>query len=104
MYIQGSFSLMSPAALLQTLSQEQRTAHIEARRAGSTASVWLSEGLVVAATCDDHEGPEAVYRMVAWPDGIFRVRAAAETAPATMVASAEELLLEAARRRDELAL
>jgi hypothetical protein len=101
MFLQGTFSLMSAAALIQTLCQEQRSVRIEARHGGCSAYVWLADGLVIAATCEGREGAEAIYRLVGWADGDFHVRAAAPDTPAMMMASAEELLLEAARRRDE---
>lgn len=104
MYLQGTFSLMSAASLIQVLCQEERNVWIEARRDTSSAAVWLADGMVIAAICDAYEGPEAVYRLVNWPDGQFQVRVAPEGSPAMMIASAEELLLEAARRRDEFAL
>lgn len=101
MMLQGSFALMSPAALIQTLCQEQRTATIIANRTGATARVWIVDGLVVGARCNEFRDEEAVYRIAQWPDGIFTVSAGAASAQATMVADAESLLLEAARRRDE---
>lgn len=104
MFLQGSFGMISPAGLIQALCQEQRAARIEARHGGSSASVWLADGFVIAASCDGLDGPEAVYRLVGWPDGMFRVSVSPDDTPATMAASPEELLLEAARRRDEPAM
>ncbi|MBX0329217.1 DUF4388 domain-containing protein [Oscillochloris sp. ZM17-4] len=101
MILQGSFALMSPAALIQTLCQEQRTVTIRASRAGSKAEVWVMDGIIVGARCDEHTDEEAIYRMAQWPDGVFTVSAGAANAPETMAADAETLLLEAARQRDE---
>ncbi len=103
MGLQGSFALMSPAALIQTLCQEQRTVTIRARRPGSTATIWVISGILVGARCDEHTDEEAVYRLAQWPNGVFAVTAGAADAPETMAADAESLLLEAARRRDEAA-
>ncbi|NNJ11263.1 DUF4388 domain-containing protein [Chloroflexales bacterium ZM16-3] len=101
MILQGSFALMSPAALIQTLCQEQRTVTIRANRAGSKVSVWVMDGIIVGARYDEHTDEEAIYRLAHWPDGVFTVVAGAANAPETMAADAESLLLEAARQRDE---
>lgn len=99
--IRGTFSLLSPATLLQALCYEQRSAFVAARRDQATAAVWISDGMIVGARCESLDGPEAVYRLAGWSDGSFIVTPARDDAPATMAASCEELLLEAARRRDE---
>ncbi|NTU82662.1 MAG: DUF4388 domain-containing protein [Chloroflexales bacterium] len=100
-YMRGTFSLLSPAALLQALCQEQRSAFVAARHGQATAAIWIAEGLIVGARCEDLDGPEAVYRLAGWGEGQFLVTQARDDAPATMAATCEELLLEAARRRDE---
>jgi hypothetical protein len=101
MYVHGSFSLLSPATLLQAFCQEQRSVYLAARLGSSAAAIWIWEGLIVAATCEGLEGPEAVYRIVSWDSGLFTVAPVYHSPPVTMAATCEELLLEAARRRDE---
>jgi hypothetical protein len=61
------------------------------------------EGLIVAASYADAANEEAVYRWLAWDSGQFRLTPL-PTTPATsaMMGVWEELVLEAARRRDEL--
>jgi hypothetical protein len=101
MYMHGSFSLLSPATLLQAFCQEQRSVYLAARQGAAAATIWIWEGLIVAATCDGIDGPEAVYRLAGWETGLFTVAPVYTSPPATMAATCEELLLEAARRRDE---
>ena len=100
-YLRGTFALLSPAALLQALCQEQRSAYMVAQQGVTRAAVWITEGLIVGARCEELDGPEAVYRLVSWNEGRFLVTTARDDAPGTMAATCEELLLEAARRRDE---
>jgi hypothetical protein len=102
MFIQGSLSLLSAASLIQIFCQEQRSVQMLVRHKEQTALLTIAEGMIVAAHCDQVRGPEAVYRMVSWPDGLFHVKPL-ELPPALieMEGSWEELLLEAARRRDE---
>jgi hypothetical protein len=101
MYLHGSFSLLSPATLIQAFCQEQRSVYLAARLGPTAAAIWIWEGLIVAATCDGIDGPEAVYRLAGWESGLFTVAPVYSSPPATMAATCEELLLEAARRRDE---
>jgi hypothetical protein len=101
MFLQGSFSTISAAALIQTLCNERRAAQIEAWREKAVARVCLDEGFIIAAHCEGRDGPEAVFRLIDWPDGLFRVVRLPENVRVTMSAPPEELLLEAARRRDE---
>ncbi|MFQ3663496.1 MAG: DUF4388 domain-containing protein [Chloroflexaceae bacterium] len=101
MFLQGSFSTISAAALIQTLCNERRAVQIEAWRDKATACICLEEGVVIAAQCEGHEGPEAIFRLVDWPDGLFRVVRLPVNVQPTMAIPPEELLLEAARRRDE---
>jgi hypothetical protein len=101
----GDFGLVTPAGLLQLLGQEQRSVRIMAWNGASEARLDLLEGLIVWASCDDLLAEEAVYRFAAWHSGRFEV-VALEHEPdvAEVVGSSEALLLEAARRRDELEL
>lgn len=101
MFLQGSFGIISPASLIQILCQEQRTVTITATRNGCTGQVWIVDGLLMGAQCNEHADEEAIYRLAQWTDGIFTVSAGASNAPTTMAAEADMVLLEAARRRDE---
>lgn len=98
----GDFELVTPAGLLQLLSQEQRSVRILAWHGTCEAQIDLLEGLVIWASCAEHLAEEAVYRFAAWNGGRFEV-VALEHIPeqVEVVGGSEELLLEAARRRDE---
>lgn len=105
MFFYGDFAVISPPSLLQMLCQEQRSVLISAWRGTSEAHIQLHEGFVVGAHCGDLTGEEAFYHVVVWSSGQFRLTPAPD-APADpeFVAYWEELVLEAARRRDELEL
>jgi hypothetical protein len=99
----GDFAFFSPASLLQVLCQERRSVTIHAWRGTATASIDLANGLIVAARQDDLTGAEAVYRWLAWDSGQFRLLSLALLPAETdVVGPWEELVLEAARRRDEI--
>lgn len=103
MFFAGDFTLITPASLLQLLCQEQRSVAISAYRGVDAACIQIVEGLVVGASCADSRGKEAMYRWLVWDSGSFRVEVL-EQAPehVEMMAHYEELVLEAARRRDDL--
>ncbi|NJN18619.1 MAG: DUF4388 domain-containing protein [Oscillochloris sp.] len=96
MFLGGDFAMLSPASLLQMLGQEQRSVQIKAWRGNSEATVQLLEGMIVAATCDELSGEEALFRLAIWDSGRFQVVPLDDSAAPDMTASWEELLLEAA--------
>lgn len=105
MFLHGSFSLISPASLLQMLGHEQRSVRIRAWRGPDEAVLEMQQGLIVAACCGLFHDEEAVFRLAAWETGRFLVEPLPESAdePELML-ELESLLLEGARRRDELEL
>lgn len=105
MFCHGNFALISPPSLIQILCQEGRSVVVRAYRGSSRAHLALFEGLIVDAQHDELSGPEAFYQLAFWNEGLFAIEPLSEPpGNATMAASWESLLLEAARRRDELEL
>jgi predicted regulator of Ras-like GTPase activity (Roadblock/LC7/MglB family) len=103
MFLHGDFGLISPASLLQVLSQERRSVRMSAWRGASAAQIEMLDGLVVSARCNGLAGYEAALQIVAWDCGRFQVASLLDAPEQTeMAAEWEELLLEGARRRDEL--
>lgn len=105
MFFAGDFTLITPASLLQLLCQEQRSVAITAQRGDESACIQIIEGMIVRAQCGASNGREAMYRWLVWDGGSFYVNVLHEApAEVDMMAHYEELVLEAARRRDELEL
>ncbi|NJK81866.1 MAG: DUF4388 domain-containing protein [Chloroflexaceae bacterium] len=103
MFFSGTFTLVTPASLLQLLCQEQRSVIVTAWRGRQQAQVSIAEGLVVAARCNNLTGKEAVYSWLVWDSGQFQIDYLISMPEMIeMMTPYEELLLEAARRRDEL--
>lgn len=102
MFFHGNFALISPAGLLQLLCQERRSVLITAWCGESSVRVQLADGMIICARYDQIEGPEAIYRLLSWGYGQFQLEPSpAPPASRPLAGSWEELLLEAARRRDE---
>lgn len=105
MFLHGSFSLMSPASLLQMLGHEQRSVRITAWRGTDKVVLEMLQGFIIAARCGALHGEEAVFQLAAWDVGRFQVELLPEPADEPeLVLELESLLLEGARRRDELEL
>jgi hypothetical protein len=102
MFFYGNFALMSPAGLFQILCQERQSVVISAWHGASKACIHVAEGAIISACCDDLDGPEAIYCMLAWTWGQFCLESvSADPATPSLSDCWEHLVLEAARRRDE---
>lgn len=105
MLFSGNFTVLRPSSLLIMLCQEQRSVEITTVRHIHKASITVWHGAIVAATCGDFVDEEAVYHWLCWEEGQFFVTLLdAPPADANMHTHWEELMLEAARRRDEASL
>ena len=104
MFFYGNFALMSPAGLFQIVCQERHSVVISAWHGASHARIQIVNGSIISASCDDLDGPEAIYRILSWTWGQFHLDPA-PLKPATPslidINCWEQLVLEAARRRDE---
>jgi hypothetical protein len=63
--------------------------------------IFLHEGKIVHAQIDETVGEEAVYALGIWEQGEFRFEPGAETEVRTITKSIPNLLMEAAKRKDE---
>ncbi len=90
--------------LLQALTAMRRDGKlvIERDEPHQTASVSLIGGRVVDAYCPPLSGETCVYALAAWTAGRFLFLAGARAERETIAVDAQTLLMEAARRSDEL--
>lgn len=100
----ASFQAFSFLDLVQALANGRKSVRVELRRPGTgeAACLFLEHGIPVHATCGEAEGPEAVYRIIAWEDdGEFTVYPESFFPPPTIDLPLESLLMEGCRRLDE---
>ncbi len=97
------FEALSFLDLAQMLSNGLKTVRIELRSdEGEEAVLFLDKGRPVFAECGALQGPQAVYRVIAWDDeGEFSVHDAAELPEPNIAESVESLLMEGVRLLDE---
>lgn len=99
----GGFALSS---VLTVLELERRSGLLELRHNGRRGRIWLREGAPVAAMVDHDVGADAVFQLLSWQRGQFRFRAGTalvQDRVDQIRSPLAHLLIEAARRQDELA-
>lgn len=102
--LRGSLALLSVADLLQTLEAGRRSGVAMLRGPGRTGSLWVGLGQPLDAELDDgRRGEEAFHALLALREGSFEVVFGDVAVPRRIETSLTGLLLEAARRQDELA-
>lgn len=102
--VTGSLTQLAAADLLQTAEVARRSGVIVLRRGRSSARLLLSEGrLLDAIGGDGRRGAEVVHEVALWEDGTFEADfRPIEITEVTVHDSLSSLLLDAARRTDEL--
>lgn len=98
---QGSTDL---AEVMQRFCSDHRSGQITFRSGESFGYVYLQHGRVLHAVCGGVEGEEAVYRMLAWPQGGFVLDEGILPHRRTVQLTWEQLLFEGARRADTTGL
>jgi len=101
----GALSHFGLPTVLTVLEMERRTGVLELRAADQTGKVSLRDGQVVRAEIRgaDVQGADAIFQLMGWVDGGFIFRVGEVTAANELGLTTSMLLLEAARRLDELA-
>ena len=100
----GALSHFGLATVLTVLEMERRTGVLELRAAEQAARISLREGQVVHAEVrGGPRGADAIFQVLGWVDGGFIFKVADVSAANDVGLTTSMLLLEAARRADELA-
>ncbi|GEM_PF-3091789 len=101
--VEGSLSDLTVAEVVQVLAHGLRTAVVRIEGTDGSGEIALEQGRVVDARAGDLVGEEAVYAMVAWEEGRFRITPGIDPdRPRTVQgADTEGLLMEGFRRLDE---
>lgn len=99
--ITGRLSELSLADLIQTLSLGGRTAEIRVSGGGDPGVIHMVAGQLVSARYGAQEGNEALWGLMALPDGRFAVQFGVEPVEKNLKGQTDFLLLEGLRRLDE---
>jgi two-component system chemotaxis response regulator CheB len=99
----GSLKIVQLDDLLQMCCLAGTTVMIQINNDLQQGAIFIKGGEIIHAQCEGICGEEALYRMMTWQNGDFETLDTVDTYPATTInANYQYLLLEAARRRDEL--
>lgn len=101
MPLSGTLKDLSLASLVQVQCSEQAHAQLTLTRDGHTGVLVFADGELVAASVDDKLGEEAVYELLTWEDGNFRVDNDSTSVTRNVQVPWSAILLEGLRLADE---
>ena len=101
MAVQGDLKDMNLPSLVQVMCLERRKSALVLRHRDERGTIFFDDGQIVHATVGSLVGEEAVYQMLNWADGTFRVSNHVTSPPSTVNTPWSHLLLEGVRRIDE---
>ncbi len=99
--LQGSLKELNLIDLIQLLSMTAKTAKLLISRGEHLASISFENGNLIDALVDDHQGIEAVEKILEWEQGEFVVKATHGDLQHTINQKTEYLILDILRRKDE---
>lgn len=101
MALKGNLTDISIADLIQLNCQSGVRARLTARRGGDELTVYFDGGEIAHAQVRDVRGEEAVYELLAWPEGTFEVEQGVAPPERTIRVPWSALVMEGLRRLDE---
>ena len=104
MDFQGSLTEFQLPDIVQFLSGARKTGALKLVEGDETGEIYLEKGRIIHAILGDQAGEEAVYALVLWNSGEFLFEPGITTEQNTVSKGNTNLLIEAARRRDEWAV
>ena len=102
--LSGRLADLSLSSVVQFLELEQKSGTLEILSRERRGAVHFRGGRIVGAVLGPHAGEGAFYRLLGWTEGFFQFEPGEPQVPpgAAITAGAQALLLEGARRLDEL--
>ena len=99
--LEGDLQTMSLASIIQINCEERNQAQLTLNYQGKIGVIYFKEGGIIHAEAGDLSGDEAIYSLLNWENGSFRLKMGAEPANRTIHKCWSNLLLEGMRRIDE---
>lgn len=100
--ISGSLKDVHFVDMIQILSAGDKGMQLDLKRDGVKAQVVIIGGEVVHCHVDDQLGEEAFYHLMKWREGEFTAKRCDKAEKRTVTSSTMSLLMEGARRMDEV--
>ena len=99
--LEGTLRLMSLASIVQINCEERNQAQLILNHQGNTGSIYFQDGEMIHAEVNEITGEEAVYELLSWENGTFRLRMGAQPSLRTITNTWSGIILEGMRRIDE---
>lgn len=99
--VYGRLEEMSFVDIIQILSGSSKTASIILNHNSKEGQVFLEDGCIIDAAVDNLSGEQAVYALMSWKKGEFRIEALRQKVNRAIFESTENILLEGCRIMDE---
>ena len=101
--LEGTLEMMSLASIVQINCEERNQAQLILSYQGKTGSIYFKDGEMVHAEVNGQTGEEAVYQLLGWENGTFRLRMGAQPSLRTINTPWSGVIMEGMRRIDESA-
>jgi len=99
--LRGSLAQMNVLDLLQSLGMARKTCGLTLTRDGESCELFFSDGQINHALYGELKGDDAVYKVLAWPEGNFLIDFTRQSDEQTTTRSTQGLLMEGLRLLDE---
>jgi hypothetical protein len=101
MAVEGDLKNISLTGLVQIICLERKTGELLLLRRGQEGAIFFEKGEIVHAKLDNVIGEEALFNMLSWTDGSFRITDKVTVIAKTISINWNHLLMEGMRRIDE---
>ena len=99
--LEGNLQMMSLASIIQINCEERNQAQLSLNHLGKDGSIFFNNGEMIHAEIDDLAGDEAIYSLLGWEEGTFKLIMGLQPSTVTITKNWSSLLLEGMRRIDE---
>src|SRR5580765_6661701 len=93
--VEGDLLDLSLPNLMTSMATEGSTVMLRVQRGVDHGAVYFHEGVLVHAHTEAHAGNDAVYELLSWVDGRFRLIRDPERRPRTITQRASDFLMRA---------
>ena len=101
MAVEGDLEDIEITSMIQLLCTERRTTGLLVRRRGEEGVLYFENGEIVHAFLGPLEGEQAVYSILAWREGTFRITDKLRTSTRSINTGWKHMLIEGMRQLDE---
>ena len=99
--VRGNLLQMSAMDLFQSLELGHKTCRLSLSNKGERCDMYFNDGQINHALYGPLRGDEAVYKVLAWTEGLFEIDFSGSSSEQTITRSTQGLLMEGLRMLDE---